>query len=453
MKKKTKIILLISVISSVVVLTLSACLFIVIKENVKKAPDTSAPVPVKNENISADESSAKNTTESSVVGSDSSQKSQTPSDAEASSAASAPANSSSSEKFKPVEKVTQVFNYTEKNPFVFPEMKYDTFYDDASGSILPYRLYVPDNYDASKKYPVLFYLHGAGERGNDNSRHIEYLSKSFNIAGDILDDSIILAPQCPNNGWWNIDLNYGDEKGLLGAAMRLLYDIESKYSCDINRIYVSGLSMGGYATWSLLERYSDVFAAGVPICGWGDTSKGSVLAKIPIWIYHGDADDTVSYYCSQQMYNAIKSAGGSMIHFTTLNGVGHNAWDYALSDREMFCWMFAQNKNKSKSGNDSYGYIPYLKVVSPDNKTVFTYNDIESFGSSYSGNSAYVTAYLSDDACARLKKAYKNNIGKEFTVYYLSEKLYKFEPLGEPQGDEFIFADCVNPDMIDILQY
>lgn len=453
MNKKTRIILLISVIGSVVILALSACLLIVRKENVKKAPDTSVPVPVKNEDIAADESSAINSTESFVAASDSSQKNQTPSNTEASSAAPESVNNSSSEEFEPVEKVTQIFKITEKDPFVFPEMQYGSFYDDASGSILPYRLFIPDNYDASKKYPVFFYLHGAGERGNDNSRHIEYLTKSFHTAGDILDDSIILAPQCPYNGWWNIDLNYGDEKGLLGAAMRLLFDIESKYSCDTNRIYVSGLSMGGYATWSVLERYSDVFAAGVPICGWGDSSKGSVLAKIPIWIYHGDADNTVSHYCSQEMYNAIKSAGGSMVHFTTLNGVGHNAWDYALSDRDMFCWMFAQNKNKSKSGDDSYEYIPYLKVVSPDNNTVFTHNDIKSFGSYYSGNSTYVTAYLSDDAYERLKIAYKSNIGKEFTVYYLSEMLYKFKPSGEPQEDEFIFADCVNPDMIDILKY
>ena len=165
-----------------------------------------------------------------------------------------------------------------------------------------------------------------------------------------------------------------------------------------------GLSMGGYGTWSVLERYGNVFAAGVPICGWGDSSRGVQLAKVPIWIYHGDPDDTVSYYASPEMYNAIIMAGGNMVHFTTLNGVGHNAWDYAPADRALFCWMLAQNRDKSKNSDGGYEYISVPEVVSSQNETVFTDMDIEYYSSYYEAGKVYMTVYLSSDAAERLKK-------------------------------------------------
>lgn len=140
-----------------------------------------------------------------------------------------------------------------------------------------------------------------------------------------------------------------------------------------------------------------------------------------------------------------------MVHFTTLNGVKHNAWDYALTDRELFCWMFAQTKTKSRNGDDSYVNVPQLRLVSPRNETVFTEKDIDYIGHHLSGDSLYYTAYLSTDASARLKKAYKNNLDKEFTVYIYSDKLYKFKPLVMPDGDEFVFADCLTSEMIDSL--
>ena len=208
--------------------------------------------------------------------------------------------------------------------------------------------------------------------------------------------------------------------------------------------------MGGYATWQVLERYGDLFAAGAPICGWGNTYAGAQLAKIPIWIYHGDSDQTVSYYASVEMHNEIKNAGGNMVHFTTLYGVDHNAWDYALADRELFCWMFAQTKTKSRKGDDSYEYeeLPHIRLVSPQNETIFTEEDIDYYGKYFSGDATYLTAYLNSGAAARLKKAYKNNLDKEFTVYIYSDKLYKFKPQAMPDGDEFVFADCLTSEMI-----
>lgn len=371
-----------------------------------------------------------------------------------SSAEAAHSSNSSPQEEYPAGKITQVYELSSQYSFELPEMQRKSFKDSKSGKTLPYRLYIPEDYNASKKYPVFFWLHGAGERGSDNNIQIQYLSKAFKAAGDLLSGAIIVAPQCPSYGWWNID-EEGYETGWLGAAMHLLYEIRSEYSCDSDRIYVSGLSMGGYATWQVLERYGDLFAAGAPICGWGNTYAGAQLAKIPIWIYHGDSDQTVSYYASVEMHNAIKNAGGNMVHFTTLYGVDHNAWDYALADRELFCWMFAQTKTKSRKGDDSYEYeeLPHIRLVSPQNETVFTEEDIDYYGVFFSGDTSYCTAYLNSYGSARLKKAYKNNLDKEFTVYIYSDKLYKFKPLVMPDGDEFVFADCLTSEMIESLIY
>ncbi len=340
------------------------------------------------------------------------------------------------------EEITKIFDGTDNLSFDIPDMQYQQFYDKTSGKTLPYRLNIPQNYSRSRKYPVLFWLHGAGERGNNNTSHVTKLSGAFNVAGDYLNNAIIIAPQCPSDGWWNIDED-GFETGWLGAALHLLYQIESEYSCDKNRIYVSGLSMGGYATWSLLERYGDIFAAGVPICGYGNPYAADELSKIPIWIYHGNYDQTVSYSASQEMYSAIRNAGGNMIHFTTLYGVAHNAWDYALSDRYLFCWMFAQSKSKAKNGDDSYKYIPMLNVVSPLNETVFTNEDVEHSSFSFDRERPYVTVRLNSAAAQRLKDAYSNNINREFTVYYYGQKLYSFKPTRLRENNNFDFSECL----------
>lgn len=350
------------------------------------------------------------------------------------------------------EEVTKIFDEADNISFDIPEMQDKQFYDNASGKTLPYRLNIPQNYSKSRKYPVFFWLHGAGERGNNNTSQITVLSKAFNVAGDYLNNAIIIAPQCPSSCWWNIDEN-GFETGWLGAAIHLLYQIESEYSYDKNRIYVSGLSMGGYATWSLVEMYGEIFAAGAPICGWGNPYAADELSKIPIWIYHGNYDQTVSYSASEEMYSAIKNAGGNMIRFTTLYGVAHNAWDYALSDRQLFCWMFSQSKSKSANGDDSYKYIPLLNVVSPLNETVFTNEDIEYSSFSFDRERPYVTVRLNSVAAQKLRDSYSNNINREFTVYYCGHKLYSFKPIKLRENNNFDFSECIPHEVVSTLMF
>lgn len=336
--------------------------------------------------------------------------------------------------------VTEQFSVPDTDVFVFPEFAREIYTDEATGKRLPYRLYVPEDYDKTKQYPMFFFLHGAGERGSNNETHIQYLAKSFQVAGDLLSGAIILAPQCPSDGWWDLDTSDGNDCGWLGAAMRLLRTTMAQYRCDKSRVYVAGLSMGGYATWSLLERYGDIFAAGVPICGWGNSAMAAELAKIPIWVYHGTDDPTVSYNCSLEMVDAIKNAGGHMVHLIPLNGVGHNAWDTALGTRKTFLWMFGQTKPKGLAGDDSYTASGLFRLISPRGVVVLTEADIQNVGGQYIDGRSHLVADLTPEAGERLRKAYAADVGQEFTVEYLGHPYYRFRPTSIPQEDQFVFA-------------
>ena len=337
-------------------------------------------------------------------------------------------------------RVTAKFSVPDTDVFVFPEFASDTYYDTATDIQLPYRLYVPADYDKSKRYPVFLFLHGAGERGNDNTTHIRVLENAYRVAGDMLSQAIVLAPQCPSDGWWDIDGYGGSETGCLGVAVRLLQNTLAQYNCDRERVYVAGLSMGGYGTWSVLERYGDLFAAGVPICGWGNSAMGEELSRIPIWVYHGTDDTTVSYSCSLDMVNAIKNAGGRMVRLTPLDGVGHNAWGAAFGTRETFLWMFGQTKSKGLSGDDSYTASGLFRLLSPTGETILTEADIESVGGRFISGVSHLVADLTPAAGERLRKSYAAYAGQEFTVEYLGQPYYRFCPIGIPQENEFVFA-------------
>lgn len=314
----------------------------------------------------------------------------------------------------------------------------ETFFDSQNGNTLKYCLYVPDDYSSSKKYPVILFLHGAGELGTDNITHINNLEKMFLNNADYISQSILICPQTAE--WWNLDRNYtGDGNGTLTSAMHLLEKIQKEYSCDKNRIYVTGLSMGGHGTWELLERYGNVFAAGVPLCGFGNTNNGAAFKDIPIRIYHGTADPTVSYSSSQQMYNSIIAAGGTKVELFPLHGVLHDAWNYAYADRDLFKWMFSQNKAK---GEVKYSPPACFRVVDTKGKTVISDEDIDmtDYKIDYWDNVGGVDIYiwLTQEGHAKLKNAYVNSGGKEFTVYCLSNKIYSFKATKAPIDDLFL---------------
>lgn len=315
--------------------------------------------------------------------------------------------------------VTEVYEFY--NAFKAPEYKQSTYRDKESGITLPYCIIEPKNYSPDKKYPVLLYLHGAGETGTDNVAPVLTMQDAFLVNGDLLSDVIIVCPQ--STSWWNVNSASGDKKGPVGAAVRLLDSLGESYSIDENRIYVIGISMGGYGTWDALSHFPDKFAAGIPICGGGSSNYANALKNIPIWVYHGTADSVVPFAASENMYDAIKASGGNKIHFTRLQGVNHNCWTTALADRELFSWLLSQNKLTNKSGD--YKLAVSFKITDQNGNTIVDDNYAsEPFFHYYNG---YVLARfnLTDKGLERLNAAYKN--GGELTLIHGNQRLLSFK--------------------------
>ncbi len=342
------------------------------------------------------------------------------------------------------EKITKIFSFD--NKFVVSAVKRQVFYDSKNGNSLPYCLYMPENYTPSKKYPVILFLHGAGEIGTDNQEQLKNINNLFKYNGDLISNAILLCPQ--TSQWWSLDREQsGDQKGHLGSALHLLQEIQKKYSCDSNRIYVTGLSMGGMATWDLLQEYGDIFAAGIPVCGAGNPYNVSMLRDKPIRIYHGTADATVSFSNSQQMYDAIVKSGGKKVKFFVLEGVGHNAWDTAYADRDTFSWLLAQNKMTNPSGE--YEYVHYFKITDSKGNVVITEKDVSEvvFSNDFGENpTCTVDVILTDNGKNKLKKAYQNSNGKEFTVHWSTQKLCTFTATTPPVNNVFTMVNVLSED-------
>ncbi len=221
----------------------------------------------------------------------------------------------------------------------------------SDGKTIPYRLFKPNEYDAKKKYPLVIFFHGAGERGTDNARQIgngmDVFAKPENQAKY---PCFIVAPQCPGEQQW-VNVPWGDDTEVqpaepsqtLRLSMELLDSLQKEYSIDSKRLYITGLSMGGFATWDAITRWPDRFAAAVPICGGGDETKAEKIAKLPLWAFHGSNDDVVKTHRSRDMIAAMKKAGGNP-KYTEVPNVGHFAWGAAYSDPNLITWMFAQSR-------------------------------------------------------------------------------------------------------------
>lgn len=203
-------------------------------------------------------------------------------------------------------------------------------------TVLPYRLVLPENYDGTKSYPMLVFLHGAGERGNDNELQlfhcVQYLA-------DNLPECIIVAPQCPVNNQW-VDTPWANgaysieavpESNELKAVIELLDALQEEFNVDSDRIYASGISMGGFGAWDLMMRHNDYFAAGVLVCGGGDLSQAEALKDTPLFVFHGDADTAVPVSGSRDTVQAIKDAGGELVQYVEYAGAGHGIWNDAFA--------------------------------------------------------------------------------------------------------------------------
>ena len=241
-------------------------------------------------------------------------------------------------------------------------------FTSSDGTTLPYRIYVPFDYDPSKKYPVLTILHGAGERGDDNEKQlINGVSHLFSQNDADVINAIVIAPQCPKGNQW-VDTPWASgsysvrsvaESNELKAVVELLDSIENSYSTDTNRYYVAGLSMGGFGTWDLLMRHPERFAAGLAICGGADPSMARILKNMPIYTLHGDADPTVPVSGTREMVEALRKAGSTVITYEELKGYNHHIWDYAFSKPEIQKWLFEQ----TREGRDENVELPSIDGI------------------------------------------------------------------------------------------
>lgn len=221
----------------------------------------------------------------------------------------------------------------------------------SDGGKLPYQW---TRTGATNTPALVLFLHGAGERGNDNllqARHgvpslVKWLKKENQ-------DCVVIAPQCPSESWWgHSDGDFRNPEILTmkpnpSAPMKMVFELVDQLvkeqKVDKNRIYITGLSMGGYGTFDALARRPDFFAAAVPICGGGDIKTAEKFKHVPLWIFHGAADNVVPARMSQAMVKALKTAGGKP-KYTEYPGVKHNSWSQSYRNPKVWAWLFAQKK-------------------------------------------------------------------------------------------------------------
>lgn len=195
-----------------------------------------------------------------------------------------------------------------------------------------YLLYIPKDLPANGLYPLMLYLHGSGQRGNNLNRLKETGPPSF------LDERndfpfVVVSPQCPENKNWDI------------ADLLILLDhVEATLPVDKNKIYVTGWSMGGFATWNLAMAAPERFAAVAPICGGGYLEALCIMRNVPVWAFHGNKDETVPFEESERLIKKLKEFG-SDVKFTVYDGVGHDAWTMTYQNQELYDWLLSKSKN------------------------------------------------------------------------------------------------------------
>jgi predicted peptidase len=224
-------------------------------------------------------------------------------------------------------------------------------YKDADGKSLPYRLLRPDGYDPGTRYPLVLFLHGSGERGDDNEKQLRHGMPEFAGAENRKKYSCFLAaPQCPEGAKW-VDVDWSAEAQPqpekiaepLRLALEMTDALRKEFPIDPRRVYVTGLSMGGYGTWDAITRRPDDFAAAVPVCGGGDPDQVERFARLPIWAFHGARDPVVKPHRSLDMVLALMKAGGAP-GYTQYPDVGHDSWVPAYREPRLYEWLFAQKR-------------------------------------------------------------------------------------------------------------
>jgi predicted peptidase len=220
-----------------------------------------------------------------------------------------------------------------------------------NGTLVKYRWHAPEPVEPGKTYPLILFLHGAGERGSDNAAQLKHgVSPILEGARKLGEPCFLIAPQCPKDQWWG-PLKLSNKPSdatakpasLLDAVLALAESMTKTHPIDPKRFYVTGLSMGGYGTWSLLAQAPNKIAAAVPICGGGDPAQAAKFKRVPIWAFHGEADPVVPVTTTRAMIAALEKAGGKP-KATYYPKVQHDSWTQTYADPAVFKWLFAQRR-------------------------------------------------------------------------------------------------------------
>jgi predicted peptidase len=215
-------------------------------------------------------------------------------------------------------------------------------YKNPDGHESPYVVFVPHSYDGSKEVPVILFLHGAGETKGGKTMPVDQgIGNHIRGKREKTFPAITVIPQAETRGWQADGPNAERALAMLDAVMK-------EYKCDPNRVYLTGLSMGGYGTWSVAAAHPDRWAAIVPICGGVRTSDevaktAEKVKDIPCWVWHGDQDKAVPVQRSRDLVEALKKAGGKP-RYTEYKWVGHDSWDPAYATNQLYTWLLAQKK-------------------------------------------------------------------------------------------------------------
>ncbi len=228
----------------------------------------------------------------------------------------------------------------------------------AGDKTLHYRLLKPADPEAGKKYPLVVMLHGAGERGKDNSKQLVWFWNAKNPSPMTRPEvaaakAFVLVPQCPDGKQW-VDVPWGKgsyKSPEVSEPLKLTLDLVDSLIKDLpidpDRVSVIGMSMGGFGALDAAQRRPELFAAIVPICGAGDPAKAKDIAHIALWAFHGDDDGAVPVSGSRDIVEALKKAGGTP-KYTEYPKVGHNSWSPAFAEKEFWDWVFAQKRAPAK---------------------------------------------------------------------------------------------------------
>ena len=244
---------------------------------------------------------------------------------------------------------------TAAKPITYPnsaEVTKPCVFTNATGETLNYREYRSKGLMSLKKYPLVIFLHGAGERSTDNVSQLangtQYI---ISYSERTKQPMIFIAPQCPPNQQW-VNTPWEAASHTMPAepsvSMRLTIEliqsmVKKNPMVDAKRIYVMGLSMGGYGTWDAIQRHPELFAAAMPICGGGDPQFAAKIKDVPVWAFHGDKDVCVQPQRTKTMIEAIQKAGGKP-NYTAFPEQGHVCWDEAFKDDAVMKWFFSQRK-------------------------------------------------------------------------------------------------------------